>query len=462
MAGPSILSSCSCEQLAEKSICSSTTVEVLKSLGFTQLTKIQLKVLPHLLSKENCYIHARTGSGKTLAFLVPTVERLRAMKFKDSHGVGALVISPTRELAQQTAQLVKPLADAHGLSSLSLVGGNKDKAPLERGAVIVVATPGRLCKVLKPGKGTILKVKKLKVLILDEADKLLDDGTHTDHLRKIYSHLPTEKLQKILVSATVADDCLKLAKDVLQEEGEFMCISTEAKSLPTTEQVKQSYISVGASDRLSMLITVLKTLRKKKVIVFFNSCQSVKFHNQVLAHFELPVLYSMGQEKQNQRNTTYSKFWDLKRGILLTTGMAERGWDIPGVHWIIIYDPPHKPEDYIHRIGRTGRGDGEIGEALLFLRPEENQFIDVLHNMKVKITELEFGGELKDIQNQVTTLIDQDKSIQEKAKIAYKKFIRAYQCHSLKTVFSIESLNLTEVCKSFGFAKPPMYLGHLK
>ncbi|XP_069167149.1 probable ATP-dependent RNA helicase pitchoune isoform X2 [Procambarus clarkii] len=435
MAGSSILSSRTLEWVQEKGLCSSTTATALSKMGFKQLTTIQLHAVPQILAKSNCFLHARTG-------------------------VGALIISPTRELAQQISQVLKPLADVHGFSCLTLIGGTKlADTDLKNGATVVVGTPGRLLEALSGRDNMHLPVCYLRILILDEADRLLDNGSNTQYLRKIYSVLPQEKVQKILVSATVSCKCMQLAKEVLKTD--FFYITAENTTSPTTAQVKQSYLLVGASDRISMLATVLQTLRKKKVIVFFNSCHSVKFHYGVLFNLKLPVLYCVGQEKQVRRTGVYAKFLELSRGILLTTGMAERGWDIPGIHWIIQYDPPHKPEDYIHRVGRTGRGEGSVGQALLFLRPEENQFVDVLKTMKVEIEQLEFHGDLKEIQNKVDSFVLNDMEIQQMAKLAFKKFVRAYQCHKLRKIFSVHSLNLHEICRAFGFTKPPMELGHL-
>ncbi|XP_042231676.1 ATP-dependent RNA helicase has-1-like isoform X1 [Homarus americanus] len=460
MAGTSILTSCTLEWVQDKGLCSPATVTALTNLGYKQLTTIQLHAFPQLLAKSNTFLHARTGSGKTLAFLIPTIERLRAMGFKKSHGVGALIITPTRELAQQIALVLKPLANAHGFSSLTLIGGTKlTGVDLKNGAAFVVGTPGRLREALTSFDNTRLPVHNLRILILDEADRLLDNGSHTQHVHKIFSALPQEKVQKILVSATVTSKCKEVAKEVLKTD--FLYITAEKEASTTSAQVKQNYLSVGTSDRISMLVTVLQTLRKKKIIVFFNSCHSVKFHHGVLSHFSLPVLYCMGQEKQVRRSSTYTKFLEMERGTLLTTGMAERGWDIPGIHWIIQYDPPHKPEDYIHRIGRTGRGESQVGQALLFLRPEENQFIDVLRNLKVELEQLEFCGNLKDTQEKIDSLILDNMEIQQMAKMAFKKFVRAYQCHKLRKIFSIHALNLHEVCRDFGFTKPPMELGQL-
>lgn len=261
------------------------------------------------------------------------------------------------------------------------------------------------------------------------------------------------------MSATLNSKCQELSKEIFKTE--FSFITAEKHGAFTTSQIKQKYLSVPAGERISMLITVLQTLKKKKVIVFFNSCHSVKFHYKVLQEFKLPVFYCVGQEKQARRSSTYSKFLEMKRGTLLTTGLAERGWDIPCVHWIIQYDPPHKPEDYIHRVGRTSRGEGHMGQALLFLRPEECKFLDVLRGMHVKIDEIEFSGELNDIQNKVHSLIADNMEIQQMGKLAYKKFVRAYQCHKLKKIFNIQELDLKEVCNSFGFSKPPLELGNL-
>lgn len=459
MAGSSILTNRTLEWVQEKGLCSEPTLTALTAQGYKQLTAIQLLAIPELLAKKDTFLHARTGSGKTLGFLLPALERLRAMGFKKSHGVGALVISPTRELALQIAQVLKPLAEAHDFSSLTLIGGKKLKEEEKKdGCMIMVGTPGRLTEILTAPEPEF-RVTKLKILILDEADKLFDDSMHTEYLRMICKCLPLEKMQKVLVSATVNQKCLKLAKQILKTE--FSYITSEKKVSPTTKQIKQSYLLVSTTERVPMLVTVLRTLKKKKAIVFFNSCHSVKFHHEVLKHFGLPVLYCVGQEKQSQRSNMYTKFVEMERGILLTTGMAERGWDIPGVQWIVQYDPPHKPEDYIHRIGRTGRGEGQTGQALLFLRPEEEKFIAVLKGMKVEIDQLEFQGDFNDIQEQLFSLISDGLDIRQSAKMAYKKFVRAYQCHKLKKIFNIQTLDLNQVCRAFGFTKPPLELGKL-
>lgn len=460
MAGSSILTNHSLEWVQEKGWCSRATVDTLTALGYRQLTTVQLLALPQLLTKANTYIHARTGSGKTLAFLIPALERLKAMGFKNKHGVGALIVSPTRELALQIAAVLKPLAEAFGFSSITVTGGTKTKnICTKKGCMLVIGTPGRLAETLLDEDTPPLKVCNLKMFILDEADRLLDNGSHTQQLRRIISVLPKEQVQKVLVSATLNSKCQELSKEIFKTE--FSFITAEKHGAFTTSQIKQKYLSVPAGERISMLITVLQTLKKKKVIVFFNSCHSVKFHYKVLQEFKLPVFYCVGQEKQARRSSTYSKFLEMKRGTLLTTGLAERGWDIPCVHWIIQYDPPHKPEDYIHRVGRTSRGEGHMGQALLFLRPEECKFLDVLRGMHVKIDEIEFSGELNDIQNKVHSLIADNMEIQQMGKLAYKKFVRAYQCHKLKKIFNIQELDLKEVCNSFGFSKPPLELGNL-
>ncbi|XP_050713315.1 uncharacterized protein LOC126996660 isoform X2 [Eriocheir sinensis] len=460
MAGSGILTKHSLKWVLEKGWCSPIMVDTLTALGYRHLTTVQLLAVPHLLTKVDTYIHARTGSGKTLAFLIPTLERLKAMGFKSKHGVGALIISPTRELAKQISTVLNPLAEAFGFSCALVTGGTKVKCThIEKGCVLVIGTPGRLAEALTNEDDNCPKVCNLKIVILDEADRLLDDGSHTQQLRRIVSVLPKEQVQKVLVSATSSSKCQELMKEIFVTD--FSFISAEKDAAFVTSQVMQKYLFVPARERLSMLVTVLQALQKKKVIVFFNSCHSVKFHHRVLNEFNLPVYYCMGQEKQARRSNTYSKFVEVTRGILLTTGLAERGWDIPGVQWIIQYDPPHKPEDYIHRVGRTSRGEGCTGQALLFLRPEECNYLDVLRGMEVKLDEIEFSGDLKNVQNKMNSYIAHNADIQQMGKTAYKKYVRAYQCHKLKKIFNIHELDLNEICFAFGFTKPPIELGHL-
>ncbi|XP_076048771.1 uncharacterized protein LOC143029752 [Oratosquilla oratoria] len=460
MEPPTILTNKTFDWLKHRGLCSSTTVDALRDMGYSQLTTIQYHSMPKLLTKQNVFLHARTGSGKTLAFLIPAVERLKAMNFHSAHGVGVLIVSPTRELALQTASVLSPLIKAHALSSATLVGGTKlQESLIKEGAVIVVATLGKLLEALGDSSSSYaLPVHKLRILILDEADRILDDGAHTQSLRKIVSKLPLDKVQKVLVSATQSTNCTKLSREIF--DAEFTIISVEQEQKVSTKHIKQNYIKVMAEDRLALLITVIRTLKNKKIIVFFNSSHSVKFHYQICLKMGLDVIHSVGQNNQEKRCKAYIKFCKLKQGALLTTGLAERGWDIPGVQWIVQYDPPHKPQDYIHRVGRTGRGEGNVGQAVLFLRPEEEEFVSILKGMNVEIDLLEFQGRVEEIKSQVQDLV-KDTELNQSAQLAYKKFVRAYQCHNLRKIFNIKNLDLSKLCISFGFSVPPMELGHL-
>ncbi|CAL4154093.1 unnamed protein product, partial [Meganyctiphanes norvegica] len=462
--GTSILTEHTLSWLAERGLCSSATLEVLSNQGLHALTHIQYISFPHLINKADCFLHARTGSGKTLAYLMPAIERLKAMEFKTNFGVGCLVVSPTRELAQQIRGVLQPLAKAHNFTSLTLIGGIKesrnDKEMIHAGAVIIVATPGRLLDAVTRPPGEALPLSKCKILVLDEADSILENKQQTEALKKIYAYLPSDNLQTVLVSATVDDKSVNLAKDIFSTDFKILSVEKE-KNRTSTDQIKQNYMLVSSGDRFSMLITVLKTLNKKKTIVFFSAGHSVKFHYQLLQRLGLPVLHCFGRMNQGKRSSVYEQFLQMPTGILLSTGMAERGWDVPGVQWIIQFDPPHNPQDYIHRVGRSGRGEGGKGKALLFLRPQEQEFLTMLKNMNVDIDQLEFKGDLQPIQEQVSMTVTKERELQKIAKVAYKKFVRAYQCHKFKKVFNIKNLDLHQVCKDFGFVKPPIKLANL-
>lgn len=192
-------------------------------------------------------------------------------------------------------------------------------------------------------------------------------------------------------------------------------------------------------------------------MVFFSSCNSVKFHSELLNYIDIPVLDIHGKQKQNKRTSTFFEFGNAKSGILLCTDVAARGLDIPKVDWIIQFDPPDDPKEYIHRVGRTARGATGSGKALLFLTPEELGFLKYLKESKVtKMTEYEFpDNKIAKVQGQLEKLISKNFYLYKSAKEAYKAYIMAYASHSLKDIFNVNKIDLAGVAKAFGFTTPP-------
>merc|ERR1712072_1573083 len=218
----------------------------------------------------------------------------------------------------------------------------------------------------------------------------------------------------------------------------------------------QGYVVCQHQQRFQLLFTFLKKNRDKKVMVFFSSCNSVKFHDELLNYVDLSVMCIHGKQKQTKRTTTFFQYCGADSGILLCTDVAARGLDIPDVDWIVQYDPPDDPREYIHRVGRTARGEGGKGHALLILRPEEFGFLRYLKQANVPLNEFEFSwSKVANIQPQLEKLVSKNYYLNLSAKEAYKAYIRAYESHSLKHIYDVQNIDLRAVGASFGFTVPP-------
>ena len=344
---------------------SEPTKQGIRDMGFTHLTRIQAASLPPLMRGKDLLGKAATGSGKSLSFLIPAVELLYGAKFVPRNGTGAIVLSPTRELALQLYQVVVELmrhfTQTHGV----VIGGasrKTEEGKLCKGVNLLVATPGRLLDHLHNTRGFVFK--NLKLLVIDEADRIMAQGFE-EEMHQILRLLPRTR-QTVLFSATMTDKVEDIARLSLTEPV-FVDVDGDRRAA-TVETLEQGYVVTESDMRFRLLFTFLKKNLGKKIIVFFSSCASVKFHAELLNYIDIPVLELHGQQKQNKRTSTFFEFCQAEKGILLTTDVAARGLDIPAVDWIIQYDPPDKPKDYIHRVGRTARM-GSAGRALVFLLP---------------------------------------------------------------------------------------------
>uniref|UniRef100_A0ABI7WNI8 ATP-dependent RNA helicase n=1 Tax=Felis catus TaxID=9685 RepID=A0ABI7WNI8_FELCA len=433
---------------------SENTLRAIKEMGFTNMTEIQHKSIRPLLEGRDLLAAAKTGSGKTLAFLIPAVELIVKLKFMPRNGTGVLILSPTRELAMQTFGVLKELMTHHVHTYGLIMGGSNRSAEAQKlgnGINIIVATPGRLLDHMQNTPGFMYK--NLQCLVIDEADRILDVGFE-EELKQIIKLLPTRR-QTMLFSATQTRKVEDLARISLKKEPLYVGVDDD-KANATVDGLEQGYVVCPSEKRFLLLFTFLKKNRKKKLMVFFSSCMSVKYHYELLNYIDLPVLAIHGRQKQNKRTTTFFQFCNADSGILLCTDVAARGLDIPEVDWIVQYDPPDDPKEYIHRVGRTARGLNGRGQALLILRPEELGFLRYLRQSKVPLSEFEFSwSKISDIQSQLEKLIEKNYFLHKSAQEAYKSYIRAYDSHSLKQIFNVNNLNLPQVALSFGFKVPP-------
>lgn len=433
---------------------SDNTLKAITDMGFTKMTEIQAKAIPPLLAGRDLIGSAKTGSGKTLAFLIPAVELIYKLQFKPRNGTGVLVISPTRELAMQIFGVLKELSAHHHFTYGLLMGGasrHTENEKLSKGLNIIVATPGRLLDHLKGTPNFLFK--NLQCLIIDECDRILEIGFEED-MKQIISILP-KKRQTMLFSATQTSRTEELGKLALKSEPIYVGVD-DHKTEATVSGLEQGYIVCPSEKRLLVLFTFLKKNRKKKVMVFFSSCLSVKFHHELFNYIDLPVNSIHGKQKQAKRTSVFFQFCNAESGILLCTDVAARGLDIPAVDWIVQYDPPNDTKEYIHRVGRTARGDNLCGHALLLLRPEEVAFLKYLKQAKVPLNEFEFSwNKIADIQLQLETLLAKNYFLNQSGKLAFKSYVRAYEGHHMKDVFNVGNLDLLQVAKNFGFTQPP-------
>ncbi|KAJ6299531.1 hypothetical protein OIU76_020489 [Salix suchowensis] len=433
---------------------SEATHKSIQEMGFENLTQIQARAIPPLLVGKDVLGAARTGSGKTLAFLIPAIELLHNVHFAPRNGTGVVVICPTRELAIQTHAVAKDLLKYHSQTHGLVIGGAARRGEAERlvkGVNLLVATPGRLLDHLQNTKGFIYK--NLKCLVIDEADRILE-ANFEEEMKQIIKLLPKAR-QTALFSATQTKKVEDLARLSFQTTPVYIDVD-DGRTKVTNEGLEQGYCVVPSAKRFVLLYSFLKRNLSKKVMVFFSSCNSVKFHADLLRYIQVECFDIHGKQKQQKRTSTFFDFCKAEKGILLCTDVAARGLDIPAVDWIVQFDPPDEPKEYIHRVGRTARGEGAKGNALLFLIPEELQFLRYLKAAKVPVKEYEFDQKkLANVQSQLEKLVANNYYLNKSAKDAYRSYILAYNSHSMKDIFNVHRLDLQAVAASFCFSSPP-------
>ncbi len=337
-----------------------TLLDTLTSLGFTQMTEIQKRSINPILEGKDILAQSKTGSGKTLAFAIPSVMRTDMSKNRPQ----TLIITPTRELAEQVAvELRKIAAYKPNLKIVTLYGGvplRTQATSLEKGSHILIGTPGRLHDHL--AKGT-LELHSIKTLVLDEADKMLDMGFY-DEILKIGSNMPRSR-QTLLFSATFPQKIEKLASTLLRDP---LTIKVETK----IESGKIDEIVYKTTNKLKTLIALIQSYKPNSLLVFCNTKVAVKELTDALLSRGHSCIDLHGDLEQRERNESLIAFSNGSKKILVATDVASRGLDIKSIELVINYDLPFDKEVYTHRIGRTGRADA-TGTALSLYTPDNSE-----------------------------------------------------------------------------------------
>ncbi|CQR74669.1 DEAD-box ATP-dependent RNA helicase CshA [Sporomusa ovata DSM 2662] len=336
---------------------SKKTAAAITEMGFEEPSPIQNQTIPLVLAGNDVLGQAQTGTGKTAAFGIPIMERITELK-----QIQALVLTPTRELAIQVSEELGKIGRFKRIKTLPIYGGqaiDRQIRTLKSGVQVVVGTPGRLLDHIR--RNTI-KLDNVKMLILDEADEMLDMG-FVDDLESILQHVPVER-QTLLFSATMPTEIMALANKYMKDRV-TVTISKEQLTVPLTDQIYYE-----TRDKLDGLCRVLDSETVGRVIIF---CRTKKGVDDLVASLSARGYISdalHGDLSQAQRDRVMKKFRDGKLDILIATDVAARGLDIDDITHVINYDIPQDPESYVHRIGRTGRA-GKKGVAITFIQPRE-------------------------------------------------------------------------------------------
>uniref|UniRef100_A0A8C3J4Q7 ATP-dependent RNA helicase n=1 Tax=Calidris pygmaea TaxID=425635 RepID=A0A8C3J4Q7_9CHAR len=433
---------------------SKKTLRGLQEAQYRVVTEIQRQTIGLALQGKDVLGAAKTGSGKTLAFIVPALELLYRHQWTSADGLGVLIISPTRELAYQTFKVLRKVGRNHEFSAGLIIGGKDLKEESERIHHInmLICTPGRLLQHMD--ETSYFYASDLQMLILDEADRILDMG-FADTMNAIIENLP-KKRQTLLFSATQTKSVKDLARLSLKDP-EYVWVHEKAKfSTPAT--LDQSYVVCELQQKVNMLYSFLRSHLKKKTIVFFASCKEVQYLFRVFCKLQpgLPVLALHGKQHQMKRMEVYTCFVRKKAAVLFATDIAARGLDFPAVNWVIQFDCPEDANTYIHRVGRTARYK-EGGEALLVLLPsEEKGMVEQLAQKKVPVSEIKINPEkLTDIQKRLQAFLAQDQELKDKAQRCFVSYLRSVYLMKNKEVFDVFKLPLAEYALSLGLAMAP-------
>ncbi|KAF1836128.1 ATP-dependent rRNA helicase spb4 [Decorospora gaudefroyi] len=489
-------------------------LEAVDSMGFVKTTPVQHAAIPMFMKNSDVVVEAVTGSGKTLAFLIPIVERLFRLDAPiKKHHVGAIIISPTRELATQihtvlssllrfhapSAALLDPAQDDTDMEDADappkptfppgtlkvipqlLLGGSITPAQdlscfLKSSTNLLIGTPGRLLELLS-SPHVHCSQSSFDALVLDEADRLLDLG-FKDDLQKILSRLPKQR-RTGLFSASVSEAVDQLIRVGLRNPVRI-AVKVKARAAPngttgetgaiedkkTPASLQMSYLVLPASHKLPAIKKVLSSLqpRPQKSIMYLATCYSVDYFQhilpEVLKGYTIVPLHGKHPDKVRRRN--FAKFLDsVTPSILLTTDVAARGLDIPSVDLVLQLDAPSDPKTFIHRCGRAGRA-GRKGLAITFLTPgREEDYIEFLRVRQTPISPLTkpditiTAEEAEATSNKMRKVVKIDRALFDKAQRGFVSWVRAYSKHTASSIFRVQDVDWTEAGHAWGLLKLP-------
>jgi len=397
----------------------------ISKLGFKRPTDIQFKSIPPILRGEDVLAIAQTGTGKTAAYAIPVLHVLQDRKIKGRpDGVKCLVMVPTHELAIQTENVFRVLGKHTRIKAFSIHGG-VDQDPqikqLNKGVDVLIATPGRMFDLVSQGA---LNLQRVEILVLDEADHMLDLGFIKD-IRDLMRHLPNKR-QTLFFSATIDDKIKKIAYSLVRDA---IRIQISPKD-PVARNIDHAVAFIDMDHKRFFLESVIRDRPEQKILVFVRTKVRAERVRKALARVDISSDTIHGDKDQAQREMSMQDFRQGLSLVLIATDVSARGIDIPDVELVVNYDLPESPEHYVHRVGRTGRGTSK-GQAISFCSKEEREVLASIENQLGKpIYRIEISkGFYKDTiqsskDNEETdwqSLLDEEEAFKNKRKKKRKK-----------------------------------------
>lgn len=476
-------------------------LDAMNANGFKRMTPVQSSTLPIFLGNKDVVVEAVTGSGKTLSYLIPVIERLlRLDEHTKKHHVAGIIISPTRELATQIFSVLRSLLAFHAPSAAVMrqldedidMDAEEDGAPpafppstpkvipqlllggktttaqdlsqfLRTSPNLLIATPGRLLELLSSSH-VHCPQSSFEILVLDEADRLLDMG-FKDDLQRILQRIPKQR-RTGLFSASVSEAVGELIRVGLRNP---IRISVRVKSASgtldkrTPASLQMSYIVTPPTHKIPALISLLDRLNPTKSIIYLSTCASVDYYQHILPsllpNFKVVPLH--GKFPPQVRHRNFSSFVNCAiPSLLLTTDVAARGLDIPSVDLVIQLDPPSDPKTFLHRAGRAGRA-GRKGLAIVMLTAgREEDYTHFLSVRKTPITPLTnppiiTSASASAITEKIRDLVRQDRALHDKAQRGFVSWVQSYSKHTASSIFRVADLQWDELGHAWGLLKLP-------
>ena len=470
---------------------SNKIINGLNESKYYKMTPIQRSTLPHSLGGRDILGASKTGSGKTLCFLIPILDNLYREGVIKEEGLLSLIILPTRELAIQIFDVINKIGKHFNFSVGLVIGGNnleKEQRSVNQ-INILIGTPGRLLQHMS--ETPFFNADNLKILVIDEADRILDEGFEND-INEILTYLPKNR-QTLLFSATLTKNLKRLVKvnmrspeyinlsntdniitnDIIgnnlendknelsiikNNQNQNLKISNNINNLIIPKNLNQFYTIVEPEDRINILYSFLKTHKNSKCLIFLSSRKQVRFFTEIFKHLKLGITFLdiHGKQNQNKRSSTYFTFIQKRKSVVLfATDIASRGVDFPAIEWVIQLDPPEDIAQYIHRIGRTARYKSE-GNSILFVSKKEEEFINELHNKKIDIKKMKIQqGKISNMEIVIRGILTEHSELVQAAQKAISSYLKSVNLFRNKKVFDIGNIDLNKLALSYGLVSSP-------